>query len=199
MNELHGKLALVTGAGRGSGQAIALALGRAGAHVVVVDVNPDAAQRAADAITKAGGSALAQVVDVSNKLGVQTMVYEILETSPRIDILVNAAHISPGNTALKMDEGEWDRTLDVNLKGVFLPSQTVARAMRETGGGVILNVLRSADTPHAAVRAAREGLMGLTAVLAEEWRAFNVRVELLSAPDHAVLAAQALRRCASGD
>jgi 3-oxoacyl-[acyl-carrier protein] reductase len=198
MTDLNNKLAIVTGAGRGSGRAVALALGQARARVVVVDVNPDAAQRTADEIAAAGGAAQVQVVDVSNKMGVQTMIYEILDMSPRISILVNAAGITPHNTALKMDEGEWNRTLDVNLKGVFLTSQTAARAMQQTGGGVILNVLRPAGAaPHAAVRAAREGLLGLTAVLAEEWRAFGVRVELVSAPDYAALASEVLRRCPS--
>src|SRR3972149_2414698 len=93
---LHERVALVPGAGRGPGRAIALALGRAGAHVVAMDVNPDSAQRTADEISQSGGSASAQVVDVSNKLAVQTMIYAVLEQHARVDILVNAAHVPPG-------------------------------------------------------------------------------------------------------
>jgi len=195
-SDLKGKIALVTGAGRGTGRAIALALGRAGAHagtpfrVVAIDVNPDSAQRTADEINQSGGAASAQVVDVSNKLAVQTMIYAVLEQHARVDILVNAAHVAPGSPALKLDEWEWNRTVDVNLKGAFLVSQTVARAMRETGGGLILNVVRPVEaSPHAAVRAARGGLVGLTTALAAEWAASGVRVEMLEA------AAEAVQRC----
>jgi NAD(P)-dependent dehydrogenase (short-subunit alcohol dehydrogenase family) len=193
---LKGKTALVTGAGRGLGQAIALALARAGAHVVVVDVNPDAAQRTADSIALANGSASVHTVDVSNKIAMQTMLYAVLDEHPPIVILVNAAHITPHTSAYKMDEGEWDRTLDVNLKGAFLISQTAARAMKETGGGLILNVVRPTSSTHAAVRAAREGLLGLTAACAAEWAEFGVRVEALHATDPVVTAAEAVRLCA---
>jgi NAD(P)-dependent dehydrogenase (short-subunit alcohol dehydrogenase family) len=202
--DLKDKIAIVTGAGRGTGRAIALALGGAGARVVVVDVNPDSAQRTADEIVQAGGAASVQVVDVSNKLAVQTMIYAVLEAHARVDILVNAAHVTPalraegsGASALRLDEWEWNRTVDVNLKGAFLVSQTVARAMSETGGGIILNVLRPSETSaHAAVRAAHEGLIGLTAALAPGWAGFGVRVEALETgghPDRA--AAEASRRC----
>lgn len=199
MPPLTQKIALVTGAGRGTGQALALALGRAGATVIAVDINPDAGQRTADAIIAAGGQARAQTVDVSNKIAVQTMIYTVLDEHPQIDILVNAAHIEPHSNALKMDEGEWDRTLNVNLKGVFLISQTIARAMKETGGGVIVNVIRPEDSPHAAVRAARDGLVGLTTALAAEWREHGVRVEAIEArsPEHA--ATEALRRITANE
>jgi len=178
MSYLISEIALVTGAGRGIGQASALALGQAGARVAVVDVNPDSAQRTANSIVGAGGVAVAHTADVSNKLAVQTLLYAVLEQWERIDLLVNAAHVMPDSSALKLDEWEWNRVLDVNLKGPFLVSQTAARAMKETGGGLILNVLRPIEaSPHAAVRAAREGLLGLTAALAAEWGAFGVRVE----------------------
>ena len=211
MTNLKDKVALVTGAGRGTGRAIALALGRAGAHVVAIDVNPDSAQRTADEINQSGGAASAQVVDVSNKLAVQTMIYAVLEQHARVDILVNAAHVAPvlsqrdasrsmaeglGSPALRLDEWEWNRTVDVNLKGAFLMSQTIARAMNETGGGVILNVVRPVEaSPHAAVRAARGGLVGLTTALAAEWAASGVRVEMLEAADPHRAAAEAVQRC----
>jgi NAD(P)-dependent dehydrogenase (short-subunit alcohol dehydrogenase family) len=199
MPSLTNQVALVTGAARGTGRAIALALGQAAARVVVVDVNPDGAQQTADAITQAGGAATAQIVDVSNKMAVQTMLYAVIEQWGRIDIVVNAAHVAPGNAALKMDEWEWNRTLDVNLKGAFLISQTAARAMRalseaegkETSGGLIINVLRPAGaTPHAGVRAARAGLAGLTVALDAEWSGFGVRVATVEGGAEAVV-----RRC----
>lgn len=182
-DKVRDAVAIITGAGRGAGRAAALELGRAGAIVIAVDVNPDSAQRTADAVIQAGGRAEAHSVDVSNKMAVQTMLYDVLERHPHITLLVNAAEVTPGNSALKMDEGEWDRTLDVNLKGVFLISQTVARAMKELGGGMIVNVLRDSPTSHAAIRAAREGLRGLTTALAEEWKEFGVRVISLGADE----------------
>ena len=210
MSSLRGKVALVTGAGKGVGRAAALALGQAGARVVVVDVNPDAAQHTADAITQAGGTALVQVADVANKMAVQTMLYTVLDQWERIDVVVNAAHVAPGSAALKMDEWEWNRTLDVNLKGAFLVAQTAARAMRALstsaalsvnsaegkgmGGGLILNILRPAEaSAHAGVRAAREGLLGLTATLQAEWAGFGVRVEVVEAGERA--AEEIVRRC----
>ena len=124
------------------------------------------------------------LADVSNKMAVQTMLYDVLEAWERIDLLVNAAHVTPHSTALKLDEWEWNRTLDVNLKGAFLVSQTVARAMQATGGGLILNVRRpEAASAHAGVRAARAGLLGLTEALAAEWAAFGVAVEVMEASD----------------
>ena len=197
MPEIKTKVAIVTGAGRGTGQAIAVALGKAGARVAVVDVNPDTAQATADAIARAGGEALPQVTDVSNKMAVQTMLYAVIERWGRIDILVNAAGVTPRSPALRMDEWEWNRTLDVNLKGAFLAAQTVARAMNATGGGVILNLLRPLNgASQAAVRAAHDGLLGLTTALAAEWAELGVRVEALEAASApAETAAAAVRRC----
>ena len=192
---MSGGLALVTGAGRGTGRAVALALGMAGARVAAIDVNPDSAERTAAEI---GPMATAHTADVSNKMAVQTLLYAMLEDGERLMLLVNAAHVAPGSTALKMDEWEWNRTVDVNLKGAFLMSQTVARAMKETGGGVIVNLIRPDDRAHAAVRAARAGLEGLTHALQTEWAPLGVRVEALAAAaDPAQTAAEVVRRCES--
>jgi NAD(P)-dependent dehydrogenase (short-subunit alcohol dehydrogenase family) len=177
-----GPAALVTGAGRGAGRALALALGATGGRVAAVDVNPDAAQRTADLIGEAGGEARAETVDVANKMAVQTLLYALLEDWGRLDIVVNAARVVPGSPALKLDEWEWNRTLDVNLKGAFLVAQTAARAMAATGGGAIFNVIRAdEDAAHAGVAAARAGLVALTAALAREWAALGVEVRAVEA------------------
>lgn len=188
---MKGRLILVTGAGRGVGHAIALALGAAGARVAAADVNPDAAARAAQAIEQAGGQALSLMVDVANKMAAQTALYSLLETGERLDVLVNAAHVRPGGAALTLDEWEWNRTLDVNLKGAFLMAQTAARAMQASGGGLILNVQRAAGAPHAGVWAARAGLAGLTDALRADWEPLGVRVELLPVGDDVDAAASA--------
>ena len=180
------KFVLVTGAGRGTGRAIALALGAAGARVAAIDVNPDGAARTAEAIVAAGGTALALTADVSNKMAAQTLLYGLLEAGERLEGLVNAAHVAPGGAALTLDEWEWNRVLDVNLKGTFLMAQTAARAMKETGGGLIVNLLRPAgERPHAGVWAARAGLQGLTDAMTAEWSGFGVRVELVEAEHEA--------------
>ena len=180
---------LVTGAGRGAGEAAALALGAAGSEVVAIDVNPDGAERTAEAIRSAGGRAQAVTADVSNKMSAQTLLYSLLEGGAQLAALINAAHVAPASPALKMDEWEWNRTLDVNLKGAFLMSQTVARAMKETGGGLIVNVQRPLPVvPHAAVWAAHAGLAGLTDALAAEWGEWRVRVRLAPAAEAGPLA-----------
>jgi D-threitol dehydrogenase (NAD+) len=174
-------VAVVTGAGRGSGQAAALKLAAAGARVALVDINPNAAERTLDAVVAAGGIARAEPVDVSNKMAVQTVLYSLLEVWERVDVLVNCAEVTPGSSALKLDEWEWNRTLDVNLKGAFLMAQTVARAMQATGGGLIINLVRPAQAAeHAAVAAARAGLAAMTGTLAAEWAGHGVRVEALA-------------------
>lgn len=197
---LSGRVAIVTGAGREDGRAIALALGAAGAAVVAVDLNPDAVQATADAITALGGSADAHTLDPAFKLAVQTMLYTVLEVRGRVDILVNAAAFEPRAEALRLDEAEWNRTLDVNLKAAFLAAQTVARALkaqREAAGsaapaGLILNVLRPAAAAPAAVQAARAGLAALTEALAAEWAAHGVQVVALPAGPEAAAQAVAL-------
>lgn len=194
---LGGRVALVTGAGRGPGRAIALALAGAGASVGLIDVNPDGLQRTADEIARLGGQASAHATDVGNKVAVQTAIYQVLEKWGRVDLLVNAAHVAPRRPALTLGEWEWNRALEVNLKGAFLAAQTAARAMKESGGGIILNVVRPAEAgAHAAVRASRAGLIGLTEALAAEWAEHGVRVERLDCgADAATIGAEAVSRC----
>lgn len=197
MPDLSGRTALVTGAGREPGASLALALGRAGAFVVAVDLNPDAVESTAAAIRQAGGQAEAQTADVANKLAVQTLLYTVLEARPQIDILVNAASHAPRTPALRLDEAEWNRTLDVSLKGAFLVGQTVARAMQATGGGVIVNVLRPAAQLPAVGQAAQAGLAALSEALRAEWAPLGVRVESVLAADPEAGAAAVRQRLAA--
>lgn len=195
---LANRVAVVTGAGGGYGRAVALALGAAGARVAVNDINPDGAQRTAVEIMDAGGTAVAYAADVSNKLGLQTMFYSILEKWERIDILVNAAVVRPQATLLKCDEYEWDRCVGVNLKGVFLCTQTAVRAMASTGGGTV--IVLQADGQRAgsvAYAASVAGLEGFVAGAARELAGSPVRVELLAADGApAAVAASVLQACA---
>jgi NAD(P)-dependent dehydrogenase (short-subunit alcohol dehydrogenase family) len=178
---MQNKVVLVTGAGRGLGKAIAQRLAAEGAKVVVNDINPDTAEATMQEIAKEGGEAIYRDADVANKMAVQTMHYEILEKWGRVDGLVNNAAIEPIGPLLTLDEWAWDRALNVNLKGVFLCSQTVARGMKEQGGGVIVNVagLVTGQTQHAAFVASKEGMLGLTRECAKEFAPYNIRVEVV--------------------
>ncbi len=131
---LKDKIAIVTGAGRGIGRAIAVRFGQEGARVVVnYSASEGAAQEVVDAIKAAGGEAMPYRADVSVKGEVDAMVQAALEAYGRIDILVNNAGICPFADFLDISEELWDRVQDVNLKGTFLCSQAVARAMVERG------------------------------------------------------------------
>ncbi|MEK7785574.1 MAG: SDR family NAD(P)-dependent oxidoreductase [Chloroflexota bacterium] len=178
---MKNKVALITGAGRGIGKAIALRFAAAGARVVVNDVNPDTADATAKAINESGGQAIAIVADVANKMAVQTMHYEILEKWGRVDALINNAGVEPTGSILTLDEWAWDRTINVNLKGAFLCSQTVGRDMKEQGGGVIVNISSIAGRAaglrdRAAYVASKTGLVGFTRECAREFAAYNIRV-----------------------
>jgi len=130
---LKGKVAIVTGAARGIGRAIALRFAQEGARVAVVDVREDDGRCTVEMIRTAGGEATIVVTDVSIAQQVQAMVEAVLERWGTIDILVNNAGICPFETFLEMPEMLWDQVLDVNLKGYFLCSQAVARVMVERG------------------------------------------------------------------
>ena len=130
---LKGKVAVVTGAARGIGRAIALRFAEEGARVAVVDVREDEGGRTVRMIEAAGGEATFVVTDVSIALQVQEMVETVLQRWSTVDILVNDAGICPFEGFLEMPETLWDQVLDVNLKGYFLCSQAVARVMVERG------------------------------------------------------------------
>ena len=130
---LQGKVAIVTGAAGGIGRAIAMRFGQEGARVAVVDVREIESHETVRLIEVAGGQAVAVCVDVTDSAQVQTMVEVVLARWDRIDILVNDAGICPFEQFLDMSEALWDQVLDTNLKGYFLVSQAVARAMVERG------------------------------------------------------------------
>jgi L-rhamnose 1-dehydrogenase len=130
---LEGKVAIVTGAARGIGQAIALRFGQEGARVAIIDLRETEGQETVRLIEAIGGQAIFVRADVSNSAQVQAMVQEVLNRWGTIDILVNDAGICPFEGFLEMPESLWDQVLDVNLKGYFLVSQAVARVMVEQG------------------------------------------------------------------
>jgi 3-oxoacyl-[acyl-carrier protein] reductase len=179
--DVSNQVALVTGAGRGIGRAIALALGEAGARVCVNDINPDTAYATANDILADGGQAFEYVADVSNKLQVGPMIEAIRDRWERLDIVVNNAGVEPKASVLALDEWDWERTLNVNLKGTFLCTQLVGRVMQDQGGGVIVNMASIAGhkspLPNAsAYCASKAGIVGFTRECAREFAAYNIRV-----------------------
>jgi NAD(P)-dependent dehydrogenase (short-subunit alcohol dehydrogenase family) len=181
MSEFKGKIALVTGAGRGIGRAIAQAFADQGAKVAANDISPVNLDETIAQITAAGGQAKGIVADVSKKMAVQTMIEEILDEWERIDILINNAGVEPHAPLLELDEWDWRRTIDVNLGGPFLTMQSVGRVMREQGGGVIVNVGSIAGRAHglkdrSAYVASKMGLIGLTREAARELAEHSIRV-----------------------
>ena len=177
--DLNGKIALVTGAGRGIGQAIAIGLSRSGVAVAVNDINPDSCERVAAGLAPAEAAAFH--ADVSNKHAVQAMMDGVLERWGRLDILINNAGVEPHASILTLDEWDWRRTIDVNLTGPFLCTQSAARVMKDTGGGGIINISSIAGRAgglrdRSAYVASKTGLVGLTKESARELAAYNIRV-----------------------
>ena len=136
--ELLNKLALVTGGAQGIGKTISEELTKAGAHVVLGDVNLEGAQVTAEAINNNGGSASAIKIDVSNATEVQQVFDFIMKDKKPVDIVVNNAGITRDGLMLRMKEIDWDLVLDINLKGSFLCSQQAAKQMMKQKSGVIV-------------------------------------------------------------
>ena len=178
--ELQGKVAIVTGGGKGIGRASALALASAGARVAVVDIDEPAGKSAQEAIAAAGGEALFIKADVSQASEVEAMVQHVVERFGRVDILHNNAGIQTYGTVENTTEAEWDRVIAVNLKSVFLCSKYVIPHMRRAGGGSIIitsSVQGLASQPNVAGYAASKGaLLALTRNMAVDFAKDNIRV-----------------------
>lgn len=179
--ELTGHAALVTGAGEGIGQAIALALARSGAAVVVNDLNPDRADRVAQLITDAGGRAIPWQADVSNRFQVGSMIEAGRDAFGRLSILVNAAGVFKTGVMDKLDEWEWERILNVNMTGAFYCTQLLSRVMADEGGGVIVNIASAVGQngtlpTGVGYVASKAGLLGFTRQSARELAPKGIRV-----------------------
>jgi len=181
---LEGKVAIVTGAGRGIGQAIAIGLANEGANVIVNDVNLESARSVADEIKHRGGQALAIKADVSSSTEVNQMVKQTLDKFGKIDILVNNAGISGFWPILELTEAEWDHMLDTNLKSQFLCSQAVGKEMIKRKSGKIVNIASVAAhlaSPRVmAYAVSKAGVVMLTKALAIEWARYNITANVVS-------------------
>ena len=156
--QLRGRMCVVTGSGSGIGRAIARGMAFHGAAVVVTDIDRERAKLTAEAIAKSGGEAFDMAVDVSRRNEVNAMMAAAVDILGGLDILVCSAGIGPTAHVTDITEDEWDRVLDVNLKGLFLCGQAAARYM--TAGGSIINItsqLSEVAQPESAHYAASKG------------------------------------------
>ncbi|MFI7037647.1 glucose 1-dehydrogenase [Microbispora rosea] len=188
MSRFTGKFAVVTGAARGIGAAIARRLAAEGAAVACVDLTADRCASIVDEITVTGGRAVAFGCDVSDSAQVEALVPGVMAEFGRIDVLVNNAGLTRDNLLFRMSEEDWDKVVDVNLKSVFLVSRAVQKHMVEQRSGAIVNLSsRSAlgNRGQANYSAAKAGIQGLTATMAIELGPFGVRVNAV-APGYVV-------------
>jgi NAD(P)-dependent dehydrogenase (short-subunit alcohol dehydrogenase family) len=178
--DLTGKVAAVTGSGRGLGRTIAIGLASYGANVVVCSRTQAQVEKVAGEIQALGKKALALTVDTSRKADVDRMVEAAVKTFGRIDVLVNNAGIDIMKPAVDYTEDEWDQVLAINLKGYFLCAQAAGRVMIEqTSGSILMNSSIAGVVGMATLApysASKGGIHQLVKTLAIEWAPYNVRV-----------------------
>lgn len=186
MSNLKDKVILITGAGKGSGRALAEAFAERGAVIAANDISPINVEQVVEEITKHGGRAQAFVEDVAKKVGAQNLIKQVEDEFGRIDILINHASVRPRVPLLDMDEWDWHRVLDVNLTGAFLMTQSVGRVMRSQGSGVIINLITAEQDSagnDAAFVASMNGLDGFTRRAARELGPYGIHVHAVGTGD----------------
>lgn len=182
---LDGKVALVTGASRGLGQAMAVGLAEAGANIAVLDRTPDC-NETCDLVKKSGRRYTSISCDLHSTpvSGLGDVVNTVVKELGSIDILVNNAGIIRRTPALEFSEEDWDAVLQINLKAVFFLSQAVARRMVPQGHGKIINIASMLSYQGGILvpsyTAAKSAVMGITRALANEWAALGINVNAIA-------------------
>ena len=183
--ELQGKSAVVTGAGRGIGRAIALQLADAGARVAAADIDADNANDASAAIQEAGGESVSIHADVGDLAAIDRMILEARDAFGRIDVIVNNAGVTRFLDVMDVEEADWDRIHRVNAKGVFFCMQRAAREMIDQGdGGRIINIASIAGkgyagTSNAAYAASKGAVISMTMIAAHQLAKHNINVNAI--------------------
>ncbi|MCB0118188.1 MAG: SDR family NAD(P)-dependent oxidoreductase [Anaerolineales bacterium] len=179
MKTLKDKVVLITGAGKGIGRRLAEELAARGAIIAANDISPINVEEVVENIQAKGGRAKVFLEDVAKKMGAQMLVKSVEDDLGGIDILINHAAVEPHTPLLNMDEWDWHRTLDVNLTGAFLTSQSAGRVMRAKGSGVILSLVAGAgekENEAGAYFTSKAGLAELSRQLARELNPDDVLV-----------------------
>ncbi|MGI6453774.1 MAG: SDR family NAD(P)-dependent oxidoreductase [Syntrophomonadaceae bacterium] len=185
MGRLEGKVAVITGAGAGMGQATAFLFAKEGAKVVIVDYNAKTAEDTANRIKSNGGQAVAVIGDVSQWRDVDAAVSKAVETFGRLDIMINNAGVfDEFSSIVTIDDVLWDRIININLKGVLYGcKRAIQEFIKQGGGGVIINTASIAGTGGmaggVAYTASKHGVIGLSRQVANEVARQNVRVNVI--------------------
>ena len=183
MRRLEGKIALVTGAGAGIGRGIAQTFAREGAHVVVADIDADAARQVSAEIVKANGAAEAHAVDVTDTAEVKALMGAIGERHGKLDVLVNNAGVGERSDFRHITDEAWDRVWKVNLDGTVRCAREAFELLRASGRGSVINlssVMAEKHTRQMAVYSATKGaVLALSRSLAVEYAAYGIRVNTL--------------------
>lgn len=184
MTELNGKIAIVTGASSGIGQAVAVAMAAAGADVAVCGQNQERLAATAERVTGSGRKVLQYAMNISHADAVQSMVEDVQKQWGRIDIMVNNAGITRDGLIIRMSEQDWDEVMNVNLKSVFLCSRAVARIMMKQRAGSIVNVASIigliGNPGQANYSASKGGIIAFTKSIARELASRNIRANAIA-------------------
>ena len=183
---LKGKTAIVTGSGRGIGKAIALAMAKQGANIVINDVNMESAQQVVGEIAALGGRAIAVKADVTVETEVEELVAGCIREFGKVDIMVNNAGIIQTVPVTEIKGDDWDRVMQVNLKGVFLCCKAVIPPMREQKSGKIINIASVAGKRgggllgNSCYSASKGGVIAFTKSVARECGPFGINVNAIT-------------------
>ena len=181
---LKDKVALITGASRGIGEATAIGLAKAGADLAIVSRKLPDLEKVGEEIKKIGKKCLPVQAHLGKVEEINHLVKRVSEEFGKIDILVNNAATNPTMaSAMDVDERAWDSIMNLNLKGLFFLSQAVARVMREKGGGNIINVSSAAGTTPDILplySISKAGVNMATKVMAQQWAQYNIRVNAIA-------------------
>jgi len=178
------KLALVTGAGRGIGEVIALTLAQEGADIIVNDIDPIAAEQTAKAVRAMGSKGIANSANIANRSEVDAMCEDIRQKFGKLDILVNNAGITRDALLLKMNDDQWNSVIDVNLTGVFYCIQASLSLMKNQDCGRIINMTSASaqmgNIGQVNYAASKAGIIGMTKTLAKELARYQITVNAVS-------------------
>jgi 3-oxoacyl-[acyl-carrier protein] reductase len=184
MNQLANQVAVVTGAGRGIGRAIALKFAAEGADVVCVSRTAENSEKVAGEVLALGRKAWAHAVDVSDSACVMAAAEKILAEAGRVDVLVNNAGVTRDGLLMRMSDADWDTVLDTNLKGAFLFTKAFSRAMLKQRAGRIINVASVigliGNAGQCNYAASKAGLIGFTKSMARELGSRSITVNAIA-------------------